>query len=155
MITNLYVTVEEATAYIEKYKGTSSLAAWSALDVKDQKASLFNSMLIIDRLPFIGKKASEIQTEVFPRIIDGKDIGIPEHVKLAVVFQALSKVIAADAEVSSLRGSGVASYSIDDFSVSFKDVADFTINPLAGVCDEAISLLAPYLMLGGACYVYE
>ncbi len=155
MITNLYVTVEEAKAYIEKYKGTSSLAAWSTLDVKDQQASLFNSMLIIDRLPFIGRKASETQTEAFPRVIDGKDIGIPEHIKLAIAFQALCMISASDAEVSSLRGSGVASYSIDDFSVSFKDVADFTINPLAGVCDEALGLLAPYLMLGGACYVYE
>lgn len=155
MITNLYVTVEEAKAYIEKYKGTSSLAAWSTLDVKDQQASLFSSMLIIDRLPFIGRKASETQTEAFPRVIDGKDIGIPEHIKLAVALQAFSIIITADAEVAGLRSAGVSNYSIDDFSVSFNKVDDFRVNPLAGVCDEALGLLAPYLMLGGACYVYE
>jgi hypothetical protein len=155
MITNLYVTVEEAKAYIEKYKGTSSLAAWSALDVKDQQASLFSSMLMIDRLPFIGKKVSETQTEAFPRVIDGKDIGIPEHIKLAIAFQALYMINSSDAEVAVLRSAGVSNYSIDDFSVSFANVDDFTINPLAGVCDEALGLLAPYLMLGGAMYIYE
>ncbi|MGI6579935.1 MAG: DnaT-like ssDNA-binding protein [Saccharofermentanales bacterium] len=155
MVTNIYVTLEEAGQYIEQYKGSSGASAWAALDEVDQKANLFNSMLIIDRLPFIGRKASETQTEAFPRVIDGKDIGIPEHIKLAIAFQALCMISASDAEVSSLRGSGVANYSIDDFSVSFANVDDFTINPLAGVCDEALGLLAPYLMLGGAMYIYE
>ena len=155
MVTNIYVTLEEAGQYIEQYKGSSGASAWAALDEVDQKANLFNSMLIMDRLPFVGRKVSNDQTEEWPRIVNGKDIGIPEHIKLAVVLQAFSTINTADAEVAGLRSAGVSNYSIDDFSVSFNNVDDFTINPLAGVCDEALGLLAPYLMLGGACYVYE
>lgn len=159
MVTNIYVTLAEAEQFILMYKGTSGVEAWSALSDENKQAYLFRAMLLIDRLPFLGVKADLAQTEQFPRIINGINVGIPDDIKLAVVLQAY-EAINEDGEVkriSQFGKNGITSYRIDDYSVSFdtskNETTEMLINPLAGITSEALMLLKPYLRLGGACHV--
>lgn len=158
MIINPYLTPEEATSYIERFKGTSGLEVWGALNETDQKAMLFRAMLLIDGLPFQGTKKLKSQTEAFPRILHGEDIGMPEEIKLAVTLQAFSEIHSGlSEELKAAQEAGVSSYSLDDFSVSFgsESVQTKRFNPFEGVCSEALMLLKPFLQLGGPVDVYE
>lgn len=158
MVTNIYVTLEEAQALILRYKGTSGSDAWGALSDENKQAYLFRAMLLIDRLPFLGVKVDPTQTEQFPRIINGMDVDIPGEIKLAVTLQAYNNAEEdSNGQLKQVGKKGITNYSIDDFSVSFDTSKDETtemlINPLAGIESEALMLLKPFLRLGGACHV--
>lgn len=156
MITVPYLTPDEALSLIRQYKGTKGLEAWTARSEEDRKAALLSAMLAIDRLPFAGRKSDSNQTEAFPRVIHGQDIGIPDDVKLAVTFHALGSCSTGlGRELDEARRAGVSSYSLDDFSVSFRASSDQTVDPLAGMSAEVLALLKPYLLLGGVMGVYE
>lgn len=156
MIASSYITQAEALEWFQKTCAEAEINAYRALSIQDQQAAIMRAMLAIDRLRFKGRRVDATQTEAFPRVIDGVDVGIPKEVKLAVALQALSEGTKSldNAKLQQLASSGVTSYSIDDFSVSFGgDKKNMSIAQRNGVCEATWQLLEPYLLVGGPVYV--
>jgi len=88
---NSYVTLLEANTYLEAHLQASN---WSALDDEKKKASLVSATREIDTMQFNGRRASQAQSLVWPRLglydYDSYQItGIPTRLKSAVFELAI------------------------------------------------------------------
>ncbi len=92
-ITTAYGTMIEADAYFRK-RLYSDL--WSATNLTERKASLIQATRIIDRLNFLGDKASTEQELEFPRLGDSVT---PDDIKIASFEIAYALIDGFDLEM--------------------------------------------------------
>lgn len=162
MAIKAYITPEEASELIASFLGSEALTNFTKMSETVQRATILQAQLILEGLPWRGVKLDEDQREAWPRRFGERELEAPDAVKLALVFQIAEKLqeTTQAAQLADLSAAGVASYAIDDLSISFK--ADTLNNAKArsytnffeGLAPEALRLLRPYLLLGGACDVY-
>ena len=138
MVTESYASISEGTDILVRRLNTD---AWDDADADDITKALAQSTDIIDRLNFLGDKASETQELQFPR---GTDSEIPNDVKIACVLIAMALLdgVDPDMEAENLRmvaqGYGNIRSTYDALSPSE--------HILAGVPSvEAWRYLKPYL----------
>lgn len=145
-----YVTLEEATAYIESHYIASDplRVGWYALLDGDRSALLRKSFDTIEMLPFTGRKTSCDQTEAFPR--NGSNI-VPDAVKRAQIENALSLSDSSTLEDASfyqrLWQYGVNEYRIGNLSERISSGMWGSGLPAASgvVSAKAISYLKPFI----------
>lgn len=177
-----YVTVEEATSYIQQYYTSKDerRLAWEALTEEDKEVFLRKATRQIDLLPLQGVKLDTDQKLQFPRLLavkylDGYFPGaysvkiddspdIPDEVKRATIEQVLFSI--EDAESSGvatsraarleLQRQGVHSISIGDYSESFG--GDFTgigyaASVMTDMSSTSLALLSKWI--GGGFRVWR
>lgn len=116
LVITAYITVEQANNYFQTRLGTD---AWDNAILTDQVKALAQSTRMIDRLNFIGIKASITQTFQWPRIIGPRRIGsvgvvgpIPTDIEMAVAELALNLLDGIDADLEDeLLGSQSDAYA--------------------------------------------
>lgn len=157
MITMSYLTIDEATMLIDEFMSSQVNEAYTLLDPRDIKALLHSTQLLFESLPWVGSKASPDQAESWPRLIGGEMTEIPDRVKLAMIYQMAPKMTETTEikQVKGLSEAGVTSYAIDDLSISIspQEMGKERINHISELSPESLSLIRPYLLLGGPCYV--
>ena len=131
-------------------------------DPGDREAAFRQALLLVDTLPFKGEKVDEQQPLAFPRVINKEVVAVEGAFSYAVAVEAycmLEEQSSRDATVEALAKSGISSYSLDDFSVSFGNRQKKELKKLSGLedlHDLAYRLLKPYLLYlrgGGTCRV--
>ena len=153
-----YITIEEAAELVDEHMSSKVNETYATLDPRDIKALLHSIQLVFESLPWIGVKASLDQAASWPRMISGEVTEIPDRVKLAMIYQMVPKMTetAEVKQVKDLAEAGVTSYAIDDLSISMGKSEELRSrnNPTLLLAPEALSLIRPYLLMGGVCDVY-
>lgn len=139
--TDTYVTLVEATAYIDNYYATTDAQymAWSAASDANKEVYLRNATRSLERLFFVGRKYADNQTLSFPRVtpqpfpnrrLEGSapacspyylgDGNIPSAIKYAQIEEALelASPTAATTKQSQMSGA-VSRVQIGHFSESY------------------------------------
>lgn len=151
-----YITPNEAGEIIVSLKGRDVAQLFIFLPEEEKERLLYGAMLIFERLDFVGGKADPEQVEAFPRIINGRQVGVPGVVKAALALQALEPIY-SDTDAASLadnlRASGVSNYSIGDVSIGFNREQSVQIAKRRGLAEDAYWLLKPYIRAGGPVMV--
>lgn len=117
-----YVTLDEATEYIEKYYGRRDplRIAWEEQEPRDKVILLRRAFQKINSLPYTGRPLNPKQVLPFPR-----ETGNFQNVKYAQTEQAMAFIDTVTQqefdERMHLRRAGVKSYKIGDLSETFVD----------------------------------
>ncbi len=110
-----YATITDATNYFAERIG--DISAWTSATTDDKTKSLAHATRLIDRLNFVGTKASSSQTNEFPR---DNDTAVPTAIVQACIEIALSLLQGNDpAEL--LEGTNVKQDVVGDVRVTYKD----------------------------------
>ena len=150
---NTYVTIEEATEYIENnYSAKNILRVhWSVCPDEYKEQYLRKSMIEIEALPFVGRKtiwSSELQ---FPRTLlnaplytrrspvfllyNRSDSGVPKEVKEAEIENALGiikKEYRPTSKASVLAALGLVPVFSDGSGILSSDKAERLLKPFLG-----------------------
>lgn len=124
---NSYVTMEEADAYI----GMSIYGAdWVIAEPDGKVRALVTAARIMERIPYVGRKAYWNQAMAFPRIVEEQvhddyldPITVHQSVKDAQCEEALARLRHGDDIRLSLLELGMSSLTIDQANESYKDTA--------------------------------
>lgn len=113
----MYVNVEQANAYIEKYYSSTNplRVAWNSFSEEDKQVLLNRAQQQIDLLPLKGKP---LGTEEFPRE-PFKERSL-ECARVATIELAIQGLDETAHERFTLQKQGVQSYRIGDLSETFK-----------------------------------
>lgn len=134
---NSYVTLAEATAYLEARLYAS---AWDAAAPADQEKALVMAARAIDRQRLQGSPVESAQALQFPRAIGRvEQETVPDVVQHAQVEEALALLERGNSKRRKLQADGVNSFSLGKLSESYSG------RPSALLSVEARELLAPYL----------
>lgn len=144
--TDTYVTIAEADTYIEEhYVSTDTQrVTWEALSDTDKEIYLRNATLVLEDIPYRGRKSDSDQTLAFPRCYKSFDYisdldtwytkdfyycsyycesETPDSVKYAQIHEALENASPSDdSDVFNSRNSNVKSYSVTGLSETFQNV---------------------------------
>lgn len=143
----MYATVEQASAYISDYYGsTDSLRlAWEALSDGDKQVHLNRAEQIIDLLPYNGIPVRK--DKAFPRK-PNEEYSL-QQARVATIELAVQQFNTEAKERFELQAQGVKSYRIGDLSETFgrSDGA----SGYSGIDEYSFSIVFPYLKdwLGG------
>lgn len=125
--TDSYVTSVEADTYL----GMSIYGAdWVNADPDERVRALVTSARIMERIPYVGRKALWSQSMAFPRIVEEQihddyldPINVPQSVKDAQCEEALARLRHGDDVRLGLLELGMSSMTIDQANESYKDTA--------------------------------
>ena len=104
----------------EYFSTRLSADIWFEQDNNKKQAAINTAKNKISKLPFIGTKAADNQSEVFPRLYRGNLIEQPDDVAKAVFEEALSSLKNDALGVGDIP-EGVQSLSLGGASISFKN----------------------------------
>lgn len=111
------INIENADTYFIQRLGAE---AWFELDNTQKQAAITTAYNNIKKLPFIGQKLSQSQSDIFPRSYKGRVISLPVDVESAIYEEAFS--LSDGNEFSPVKiPDGVQSLSLGGASISFKD----------------------------------
>lgn len=158
---NSYLDVAAANAYFSDRLGAE---AWGALTDAQKAQALVTATRRLDRLPYLGAKASPTQPLAFPRCYPPASLplishpnsfddllygagwycepDVPQAVKDATCEEALALVSAGKSQRLELQAQGVKSFSLGRLSEAFGP-APKGLNGLLSL--EARELLRPYV----------
>ena len=148
--TNSYITTTEADEYISsRYRSNNKdRKRWEELSESDKEILLVNACDELERLPWIGRRASRQQTLSFPRLPlqYGRSQEPPQAIKHAQAELALwlsddTKQANAN-QRQELQSQGVTSFGIGDLSESY---TGNSTNPAPMLCSKVAGLIAPYI----------
>lgn len=141
-----YITESQASnmlSYLIPGKSVPSVA-WKASTPNDREACIRMAMGKIESKKYSGRKQSPDQALSFPRHTQDT---VPEAVKQAVVLEAASLCATMSNDefmrAQAMQAQGIASYSVEAFSISFESTAKSARDDL---CPEAQRLVKPYLL---------
>ncbi|MBT9137230.1 MAG: hypothetical protein DDT34_02318 [Firmicutes bacterium] len=139
-----YITVVELDVLVSQLYTADELdeVGWGAMSAGDKQIHLNRATNIIDSLNFNGVKAVAGESLAFPRVINGRNIGIPECVKKAVASTVIYELKAKSNVNIQLQRQGVKQVSASKASVTFGDSSAHT----AALGIEARKFLKPYLI---------
>lgn len=152
----MYGSLSEANTYFSTYNPS---AGWSDYSSAQRTAALNRATLLIDRLPYTGKKYDYTQTLQFPRYYyDGIEsiyfdvntsgtVIVPVDVEYATYEQALFLLDSQDNEVIAAMKMGITSITTAATSESY-DWSKLPFDPDTQICREAMFMLQPYLLRG-------
>ena len=104
----------------EYFSTRLSADIWSEQDNNKKQAALITAHNKISKLPFIGTKAADNQSDIFPRFYNGKLIELPDDVAKAVFEEALSLLKPEENSFAEIP-EGVQSLSLGGASISFNN----------------------------------
>lgn len=133
------IDIQSADEYFSSRYGAE---IWLELDNTQKQAALITAYNNIKKLPFIGQKLSETQTDLFPRIYKGQAVQMPADVENAIYEEAFSIISRNELNINEIPD-GVQSLSLGSASISFKDTQN--INPIS---KTAIKFLDGWLQKG-------
>ena len=121
---NSYVTIREADTIIANYLTSDDelLSTYDNLDDDDKSIILYKSCIDMQRLKYRGFKQNNSQVLAFPRVNKLGYKSNNDMVKLAQVINALSFIKGGSNtqnQINELKDSGVNSFKLGSFSVSF------------------------------------
>ena len=91
---------------------------WSELTEDEKQKAVLSAYNFVKTLPFIGKKITPEQEDIFPRIYEGKIIQLPTDVMFGVFEEALTLAKKFKNNLSEIP-EGINSLSLGNSSVSF------------------------------------
>jgi len=139
-----YNSIEDANDYIDDHflQSSQEFTFWSGLEDTDKTVLLTRAFENIERLPFVGRKATTIQTTAFPRYINRHLVPV-DGVMAAEVLEAL----AIGGALSDQRKKGVKSFSIGHLSETYVGSSS-SVDPLNTVSDDTRRVLYDFLSGG-------
>ena len=134
------INIENADTYFIQRLGAET---WFELDNAQKQAAITTAYNNIKHLPFIGKKLTLSQSDIFPRSYKGQVISLPVDVESAIYEEAFSLVNSADLNPTEIPD-GVQSLSLGGASISFKDSSA----TLGCISKSAVKFLDGWLQKG-------